>query len=276
MMLLIASVAGLFGIAIGSFLNVVIYRVPIGKSVVYPASACPNCGSEIHAYDNVPLVSWMVLRGKCRNCSEPISARYPLVELGTGLLFFLVSLPLAAQLAAVQPTSATIASGLTLVAYLYLAAVSVALAFIDIEHHRLPDRIVLPSYAVGALLLGGAAIVEGDPSALARAGIGLAAMFLGYFALSVIWKGGMGFGDVKLAGVLGLYLGFSGWGALAVGALIAFFLGGIYGGVLILLRKQDRKSGIPFGPWMLLGAWIGILFGNLIWNDYLSLFGLGT
>lgn len=276
MMILIAVIAGLFGLAIGSFLNVVIYRVPIGKSVVYPASACPNCGSEIHAYDNVPLVSWLVLRGKCRDCSEPISARYPLVELGTGLLFFVVSLPLAAQLAAVQPTTAMIASGLTLVAYLYLAAISVALAFIDIEHHRLPDRIVLPSYAVGALLLGGAAIVEGDFGALARAGIGLAAMFLGYFALSLIWKGGMGFGDVKLAGVLGLYLGFTGWGSLAVGALIAFFLGGIYGGVLILLRKQDRKSGIPFGPWMLLGAWIGILFGNLIWSDYLSLFGLGT
>jgi leader peptidase (prepilin peptidase) / N-methyltransferase len=276
MMLLIASIAGLFGIAIGSFLNVVIYRVPIGKSVVYPASACPNCGSEIHAYDNVPLVSWLVLRAKCRNCSEPISARYPLVELGTGLLFFLVSLPLAAQLATVQPTNATIASGLTLVAYLYLAAISVALAFIDIEHHRLPNAIVLPSYVVGALLLGSAAIVDGDVTALARAGIGLAAMFLGYFALSLIWKGGMGFGDVKLAGVLGLYLGFTGWGSLAVGALIAFFLGGIYGGVLILLRKQDRKSGIPFGPWMLLGAWIGILFGNLIWSDYLSLFGLGT
>ena len=276
MMYLIASIAGLFGLAIGSFLNVVIYRVPIGKSVVYPASACPNCGSAIHAYDNVPLVSWLALGGKCRSCSAPISARYPLVELGTGVLFFAVSLPLAAQLAAIQPTNGMIASGLTLVAYLYLAAISIALAFIDIEHHRLPNSIVLPSYAVVAILLAGAGVVSGDYGELIRAGIGMAAMFVGYFALSLIWKGGMGFGDVKLAGVLGLYLGFVGWGALAVGSLIAFFLGGAYGVALILLRKSNRKSGIPFGPWMVLGAWIGILFGDQLWGGYLSLFGLGT
>ncbi len=276
MMYLIASIAGLFGLAIGSFLNVVIYRVPLGKSVVYPASACPNCGSAIHAYDNVPLVSWLALRGKCRSCSVPISARYPLVELGTGVLFFAVSLPLSAQLAAIEPTNGMIASGLTLVAYLYLAAISVALAFIDIEHHRLPNSIVLPSYAVVAILLAGAGVVSGDYAELIRAGIGMAAMFVGYLALSVLWKGGMGFGDVKLAGVLGLYLGFVGWGALAVGALIAFFLGGAYGVALILMRKSNRKSGIPFGPWMVLGAWIGILFGDQIWSGYLSLFGLGT
>lgn len=274
MTLLIATIAGLFGLAIGSFLNVVIYRVPIGKSVVYPASACPNCGSGIHGYDNVPLVSWLVLRGKCRDCAEPISARYPLVELGTGLFFFVVSLPIAAQLAVLQPSVNEIASGLTLVAFLYLAAVSVALAFIDIEHHRLPNTIVLPSYAVAAVLLGAAGILSGDWAGLIRAGIGMAAMGVGYLLLAVLWKGGMGLGDVKLAGVLGLYLGYVGWGSLAVGALGAFFLGGIFGVVLIAVRKGTRKSGIPFGPWMLLGAWVGILFGNLIWGDYLSLFGL--
>lgn len=275
-MILIASIAGIFGLAIGSFLNVVIYRVPIGKSVVSPASACPNCGSGIHAYDNVPLVSWLALRGKCRSCSEPISARYPLVELGTGLLFFVVSLPLGAQLATVQPTVTMIASGLTLVAFLYLAAISIALAFIDVEHHRLPNSIVLPSYLVGGVLLSVSGIMAGDYAALVRAGIGMAAMALGYFLLSVAWRGGMGFGDVKLAGVLGIYLGYTGWGALAVGSLGAFFLGGAFGLALILLHKSTRKSGIPFGPWMVLGAWVGILFGNLIWNDYLSIFGLAT
>jgi leader peptidase (prepilin peptidase)/N-methyltransferase len=202
-MILIAAIAGLFGIAIGSFLNVVIYRVPIGKSVVYPASACPNCGSGIHSYDNVPLLSWLVLRGKCRSCSAPISARYPLVELGTGLLFFVVSLPLAAKLAAIQPTVNLIASGLILVAFLYLAAISVALAFIDLEHHRLPNSIVLPSYGVAAILLGAAGILGGDYQALIRAAIGMGAMALGYFLLAFLWKGGMGLGDVKLArGVL--------------------------------------------------------------------------
>lgn len=276
MTILIAAIAGLFGLAIGSFLNVVIYRVPIGRSVVSPASACPSCGSGIHAYDNVPLLSWLVLRGKCRSCSEPISPRYPLVELGTGLFFFVVALPIAARLTAVQPTIEAISSGLALVAFLYLAAVSIALSFIDVEHHRLPDAIVLPSYAVGAILLATSSILIGDYAALIRAAIGLAAMAIGYFALSLLWPGGMGLGDVKLAGVLGLYLGYTGWGALAVGSLSAFFLGGIFGIVLILLHKTTRKSGIPFGPWMLLGAWIGILFGNVIWTGYLSVFGLAA
>ena len=275
-MIFIATIAGVFGLLIGSFLNVVIYRVPIGMSVVRPASACPNCGSEIHAYDNVPVVAWLALRGRCRNCSAPISARYPLVELGTGLFFFVVSLPLAAQLAAVQSSVNTIASSLSLAAFLYLAAISIALSFIDIEHHRLPNSIVLPAYAVGGILLATSCILVGDYAALLRAGIGLAAMGLGYLALSLLWKGGMGRGDVKLAGVLGLYLGFSGWGSLAVGAISAFFLGGIFGVVLILLHKTTRKSGIPFGPWMVLGAWVGILFGNLIWAGYLSVFGLAA
>ena len=275
-MMLIAAIAGVFGLLIGSFLNVVIYRVPIGMSVVSPASACPNCGAGIHAYDNVPVVAWLALRGKCRNCSAPISARYPLVELGTGVFFFVASLPLAAQLAAIQPTVDMIASGLALVAFLYLAAISIALSFIDIEHHRLPNAIVLPSYLVGIALLATSCILTGDYAALLRAGIGLTAMAIGYFALALLWKGGMGLGDVKLAGVLGLYLGYSGWGALAVGSLGAFFLGGIFGLVLVLLRKTTRKSGIPFGPWMVLGAWVGILFGNLIWTGYLSVFGLAA
>jgi leader peptidase (prepilin peptidase)/N-methyltransferase len=276
MIYVIAAIAGVFGVMVGSFLNVVIYRVPIGKSVVYPASACPNCGSGIHAYDNIPVLSWLALRGKCRSCSEPISARYPIVEAGVGLLFFVVSLPLAASVVAVQPTAEMIASTMVLVAFLYLAAISVALSFIDIEHHTLPNAIVLPAYVVAAVLFSAASILTGDYAALIRAGIGLAAMGIGYLAIALIWKGGMGLGDVKLAGALGLYLGWSGWGSLIIGSLGAFILGGIFGIVLIIARKSTRKSGIPFGPWMVFGAWVGILFGNLIWNDYLSVFGLAA
>jgi leader peptidase (prepilin peptidase) / N-methyltransferase len=276
MSILVALLAGVLGLMIGSFLNVVIYRVPIGKSIVYPSSACPNCGSGISAYDNVPILSWLLLRGKCRSCHTPISARYPLVEFGTGLLFFIAALPLAQQLVVVAPTVNTVASGLVIAGFLYLAAISVALAFIDIEHHRLPDVIVLPSYAVAGILFVTASILTGDYAALLRAGIGMAAMALGYFTLAIAWKGSMGFGDVKLAGVLGIYLGWTGWGALIVGSIGAFVFGGIFGLVLILLRKTTRKSGIPFGPWMVLGAWVGILFGNSIWNGYLSLFGLGA
>jgi leader peptidase (prepilin peptidase)/N-methyltransferase len=276
MMYFLAAIAGVFGLAIGSFLNVVIYRVPIGKSIVYPSSACPNCGSGIAARDNVPVVSWFALHGRCRECSEPISARYPLVELGTGLLFFIVALPVAAQIVAIQPTVDTVAKALTLLAYLYLAAISVALAFIDVEHHKLPNAIVLPSYIVGVLLLGTAGLISGDFEALFRAGVGMVAMGIAYFVLAIVWPGSMGFGDVKLAGVLGLFLGYTGWGALVTGSLLAFFLGGAFGVVLILRRKSTRKSGIAFGPWMVLGAFIGILFGNTIWTDYLSIFGLAA
>lgn len=276
MMYLIAGIAGVFGLIIGSFLNVVIYRVPIGLSVATPASACPNCHAPIHAYDNVPVLSWLILRGRCRDCNTSISGRYPLVELGTGLLFFVVSLPLANQVVSAQLTVGAVTSGLALVAFLYLGAVSIALSFIDIEHHKLPDPIVLPSYAIGGILLGAAALVGGDYSALLRAGIGLAAMGIGYLAIAIIWPGGMGLGDVKLAGALGLYLGYVSWGSLIIGSIGAFVLGGIFGLVLIALRKSTRKSGIPFGPWMLLGAWIGILFGQVIWGGYLSLFGLSN
>ena len=276
MIYIIGALAGVFGLLVGSFLNVVIYRVPIGKSVVHPASACPHCGHGIVAVDNVPVLSWLALRGKCRNCSAPISARYPLVELGTGLFFFVVALPLAQQFSFAQPTVDAISSGATLVAFLYLAAISIALAFIDLEHHRLPDAIVLPSYLVGIVLLSTSSILSGDFTALIRGAIGLVAMTIAYLILAIVWKGSMGFGDVKLAGVLGLFLGWSSWGSLFVGSLGAFFLGGIFGLVLILLRKTTRKSGIPFGPWMVLGAWIGILFGNQLWTDYLSVFGLNA
>ena len=276
MIYLIAAIAGVFGVMVGSFLNVVIYRVPLGKSVVYPASACPSCGSGIHAYDNVPVISWFTLRGKCRSCAGPISPRYPIVEAGVGLLFFVVSLPLAAGVVAAQPTVNAIASGLVLVAFLYLAAIAVALSFIDIEHHTLPNTIVLPSYLVAGSLFVAASILTGDYAALIRSGVSMTALVVGYLAIALLWKGGMGLGDVKLAGVLGIYLGWSGWGSLIVGSLGAFFLGGIFGIILILARRGTRKSGIPFGPWMLLAAWVGILFGERIWAGYLSIFGLAA
>jgi leader peptidase (prepilin peptidase)/N-methyltransferase len=129
---------------------------------------------------------------------------------------------------------------------------------------------------VGLVLLATASLLVGDYAQLLRMGVGAAAMGIVYLALAVMWPGSMGFGDVKLAAVLGLFLGFSGWGSLIVGSLIAFFFGGIFGGVLIVLKKGTRKSGIPFGPWMVLGAWVGILFGNVILTDYLSIFGIAS
>jgi leader peptidase (prepilin peptidase)/N-methyltransferase len=265
--------ATVFGLVIGSFLNVVVYRVPNGMSVSHPASACPNCHSEIRAYDNVPVLSWFVLRGKCRDCRTPISGRYPIVEAATGAFFLIVAVrfwPTAGL-----PSDAThIASRLIeLAAFLYLAAISLALGIIDTEHHRLPNRIVLPSYLVAIVMLGAADILSGDFSGLLRTLIGGAAMFVFYFGIAFAYPAGMGFGDVKLAGVLGLYLAFLGWGPLIVGAFAAFLVGGVFAIVLIAFKRVGRKGGIPFGPWMLAGAWIGVFAGQAVFGGYLSAIG---
>ncbi|GAB7189794.1 A24 family peptidase [Kineococcus sp. NUM-3379] len=254
------AAAAVLGCLIGSFLNVVVHRVPRGESVVRPASRCPGCGSAVRRRDNVPVLSWLLLRGRCRDCAAPISARYPLVELGTGVLF-------AAVTWAVGPSWA-------LPAYLYLAAIAVALALIDLDVRRLPDPIVLPSYAVAVVLLLLASAGTGDWAALGRAAVGCGVLFLVYAAL---WfTGGMGLGDVKLAGVLGLYLGWWGWDALAVGGFSAFVLGGVVGAALMLRGRAGRKSRIPFGPYMLVGALAALFVAAPVAQWYLGLVGLGA
>ena len=267
-------VAGGFGLLIGSFLNVVVYRVPAGLSVARPASACPGCSTPIRRRDNVPVVSWLALGGRCRDCRTSISARYPIVELATGVFFVLV----AARLWPLTdvPTEALplVSRLLSLVAFLWLAGVSVALAVIDLEHHRLPNAIVLPSYAVGGALLAASSILVGDWPALVRAAIGLASLFAFYLIAALSYPGGMGFGDVKLAGVLGLYLAWLGWGEFAVGAFAAFLLGGLFAVALLATRRVQRTGGIPFGPWMLAGAWVGVFAGGTVATAYLTLLGL--
>ncbi len=275
-MIAIALVIGVVGLLIGSFLNVVVYRVPLGKSIVSPPSACPGCGTQIRPYDNIPVISWLVLRGKCRTCHEPISIRYPLVELGTGILFFVVALLALPAVLDAPDLRGSIAGALALVAYLYLAAISVALALIDLDVRKLPNAIVLPSYIVALVLFGAASVISGDFTALIRALIAMAALAVAYFLMVLVYPGGMGMGDVKLAGVLGIYLGWAGWGPVFVGALAAFVLGGVFGIILMLVGRATRKTGIPFGPWMLVGAGLGILFGSIAFEGYLSLFGLAA
>ncbi len=270
-----ALVLGAVGALIGSFLNVVIYRVPLGRSVVSPPSACGSCGRPVRPYDNIPLVSWLVLRGRCRDCASPISVRYPLVELGAAVLFFFVAVRFLPSLAAVVTTTSIAGTVLTIVAFLYLAAISLALALIDLDVQRLPNAIVLPAYIVGPVLLGAASLLLGDASGLIRGGVGLLALGGLYLLLAVIRPGGMGMGDVKLAGVLGFFLGWLGWDALVVGSIGGFLLGGLYGVILLLVKRARGRDGVPFGPWMLGGAWVGILVGQPIATWYLSLFGLG-
>ncbi len=275
-MIAIALVIGVVGLLIGSFLNVVVYRVPLGKSIVSPPSACPGCETQIRPYDNIPVLSWIMLRGKCRTCHEPITIRYPLVELGTGVLFFVVALLALPAVLDAPDTRGSIAGVLALVAYLYLSAISVALALIDLDVHKLPNAIVLPSYIVALVLFGAASVISGDFAPLIRALISMAALAVAYFLMVLVYPGGMGMGDVKLAGVLGIYLGWAGWGPVFVGALAAFVLGGLFGIILMLVGRATRKTGIPFGPWMLVGAGLGILFGSIAFEGYLSLFGLAA
>lgn len=273
-MALAAGLAAL-GVLIGSFLNVVVYRVPLGMSIVRPASSCPTCSAEIKRRDNVPIVSWLLLRGRCRSCRTAISPRYPLVEAGTGAFFLVVAIAFSASILHPTASGASLGGLLSMVAYLYLAAISVALALIDIDTHRLPNAIVLPSYLIGFVLLAASALVSGRPGMLVPMVAGMVIAFTLYLVLWLVHPAGMGFGDVKLAGVLGLYLGFVGWPSLVVGLFAAFVLGGVFAIALVVLRRAGRRSGIAFGPWMLVGAWIGVLAGDTVWSSYMSLIDFG-
>ena len=250
---------GVFGLVIASFLNVVIHRVPRAESPVRPGSHCPSCRNPVRPRHNVPVLGWLLLRGRCRRCSAAISRRYPLVELATSVLFVVMGLRLGLDQA--------------LPAYLYLAAVGLALGLIDVDHKRLPDALTLPSYPVVAVLLGGAALAGGEGSWL-RALLGGAAMYAVYIGLRLAYPKGMGYGDAKLAGVLGMATAWLGWGAWAVGLFLGFFFGGMFGIALIALRRGGRKTKVPFGPFMLLGAFVAVLAGQQLAEGYLRLSGL--
>jgi leader peptidase (prepilin peptidase) / N-methyltransferase len=246
MVILIAAVA-LFGLAVGSFLNVVIHRVPRGESLVRPGSHCPSCDQPVRARHNLPIVGWLMLRGRCADCAAAISVRYPLVELVTALLFVAVTI----QVVHLHLTAA-------LPAYLFFAAVAVALSAIDLDVLRLPNAIVYPSYFVLGALLSLAALIQGGPAPLVRAAIGAAALFTLYLALAIAYPVGMGFGDVKLAGVVGGALGFLSYSALVIGAFAAFVIGACVATALLLSRSATRKSAIPFGPFMVTGALVAL------------------
>ena len=257
--------AGVFGLAVGSFLNVVICRVPAGESVISPPSHCPSCGHTIRSWHNVPVLGWLMLRGRCADCAAPISARYPIVEAATAGLFALVTMRIGQlDLDAALP------------AYLYLAAAGLALALIDVDHRRLPDRIVLPSYLVLAALLLIASAVSRDWWALARAGLGAAVLFACYALLAVGHPSGssaMGFGDVKLAGLLGGLLGYLSWPALAVGAFAGFLFGAVVGVALLGTGRCTRTTAIPFGPFMIAGTFAALFVAEPLTRSYLRLTG---
>lgn len=253
---LVAGIAAVFGLVIGSFLNVVAHRVPIGQSVVNPPSACPECGTPIRNRHNIPVLGWLTLRGRCYDCGLPISPRYPLVEAGTGLLFALVALRFADR-------------PLLLAAYLAFGALAVGLSLIDLDVHRLPNVMVLPSYPVLAVLLA----VGAGGHDLLRAATGAVLLFGFFFVVAMVAPGGIGFGDVKLAGVVGGMTAALSWGAFLTGALGGFFLGAIAGVLLMLGRRAHRRTAVAFGPFMLLAAWASILGASNIGQLYLDRIG---
>lgn len=227
------------GLAVGSFLNVVIHRVPRHESIVKPGSHCPECACPVRNRDNVPVLSWLALRGRCRDCRFPISRRYPLVEIATAAAFGLV-----AVLHGVD-------RGLLL--ELPLVAVLIAVAAIDLDHRIVPNRILAPA---AAWALVGLALIE--PAALPAHLAAGAGAFLFLLTVALIYPGGMGMGDVKLTGMLGLYLGMS----VVVALLVAVLAGSLVGIALIVRRGAvARKAAIPFAPFLALGGFVGLLWG---------------
>lgn len=258
--LLLAAAAGALGLLVGSFLNVVVHRVPAGLSVVRPRSACPSCATPIRSRDNVPVVSWILLGGRCRDCSAVVPVRYPAVEVATGLLF--AALAVAYGRSAVLP------------ALLWVAAAGVALFVIDLDSHRLPDAIVLPSYPVVVVLLAGGGLLTGELPV--RRALLSTLLWLGVYG--ALWAGtagrGMGLGDVKLAGLLGLALGWLGWGPSLLGLFAGFASGAAVGVLLIAAGRVTRRTPIAHGPFMLAGAALGVGAGAAAAAAWLALAGL--
>lgn len=256
MLAFLSIVAGLLGLAVGSFLNVVAYRVPLGRSVVHPPSACPACETPIAWHDNIPVASWFILRGKCRTCGESFSIRYALVEAVTGLLF----------------ASTVLIVGLewVVVGHLFFVAVTVTLILTDLDHQRIPNRILYPGGAVAIALLGAGALLDGTLAAFGRGLLGGVAYFAALLVLALIAGGGFGMGDVKLAVLLGTFTGFWGWGQVLLAALVAFVGGGAVSLVLLALRIKGRKDRIPFGPYLVVGAWVAMAFGDPILDWWIS------
>lgn len=240
----------IFGLIIGSFLNVCIYRIPAGKSIVAPPSSCGSCGTRLKPLDLFPVVSWIFLGGKCRYCGEPIAIRYPFVELMTGLLFSVVYWQ----------------HGINwiLLPYLTLTAVLIAITFIDLDYQIIPNKInlfALVGFLVFNIILGYINWTDSLLGALIGGG------FL--FLLVIISKGAaMGMGDVKLLAVLGLYLG---WTSIILTLLLSFIIGGVFGVLLLVLKIKGRKDAIPFGPWIAIAAFITIVFGSNILTWYIGL-----
>jgi leader peptidase (prepilin peptidase)/N-methyltransferase len=256
--LFLIVVSVVLGLIFGSFGTVAAYRIPRRENIVTGRSMCPHCGRMIRAYENVPLFSYLLLRGRCAGCKERISARYPITEATTGVLFGLAA-------AKFGPSVAT-------VVYSAFFWVLVVLTVIDLEHKLLPTRVVYPALAAGWVGLIIDALVHSRTERLLPALVGSLIFGVVLFIIAFISPGGMGGGDVRLAYVLGTFLGYLGGAGLTLaGMFLSFFLGGLVG-IGLLLAGQSRKAQIPFGPYLALGTVVAIFLGEGLLDLYLSNF----
>jgi leader peptidase (prepilin peptidase) / N-methyltransferase len=248
-----ALIVFIFGLIIGSFCNVVIYRLPQGASIITPASHCPSCRTPIRPWDNIPLLSYLLLRGRCRACKESFSPRYPSVELLTGVLFVLLWLK--------------VGFNTPLAIYAALTSTLLTVALIDYDHKIIPNTITLPGIVIGLGLSLWALPITPLASLL-----GLLVGGTLFYLIAVISKGGMGGGDIKLIAMIGAFLGWQ-------GALFTIFsgalLGSLVGVTLMLLGKKGRKDKVPFGPFLSCGAILFMLSGDNLVQWYLNLLSYG-
>jgi leader peptidase (prepilin peptidase)/N-methyltransferase len=269
----------IFGAVVGSFLNVCIYRLPAGKSIVSPPSSCPVCQGRIKWYDNIPIVSWLLLRGRCRGCSSPISPRYPVVEALNGLftlaLFYrlgplrvlgLVADPAASTLVRLAPT-------LTFVALFLFCSAMVVITFIDLDHMIIPDVISLPGIVVGFLFSCFIPQIGWLNSLLGILAGGGSLFLVAALYHRLTGKEGMGGGDIKLLAMMGAFFG---WKAIPFIVFMSSLIGSVVGIALMLAQKKDGKLAIPFGPFLALGAILYIFYGRQMILWYLRLGGQGS
>ena len=256
---MLVLIAGILGLAIGSFLNVVVWRLPREKSLSHPGSHCPACGHPIRPYDNIPVVSWVLLRGRCRDCGERISVRYPLVEAGTGIAF--------------AATAAWVGWSVLLPFALWFVAACIALLLIDIDHHRLPNVLTFSTYAIVLAGFALTAALETQWADFWRALLGGLALALFFGVLSLLFPRGMGWGDAKLALSLGSVMAWTSWGALVVGGFGAVLLGAVWGVGAMVVGRAGRKSALPFGPFMIIAAFAAVVWGTPIADWYAGLLG---
>ena len=251
-MVFLLSVVGVFGLCFGSFLNVVIYRLPRNESIVFPGSHCPHCNANIAWYDNIPVLSWLLLGGKCRSCKEKISGRYPLVEIITALLL----------VAIVWKYGATSQSLVYIVLTLFLVPIS----FIDIDTKLILNKLTFPCFIVGIILVPLFHIVSWRSMLVGGLGSGLILWLIGVIGTLIFKKESLGFGDVKLIVIIGVYLGFP-------SVLIAFYFGVLIAGVYILSALIGKRLHLgdilPFGPFIAIGTIVYLILGDLIIDWYL-------